>query len=100
MATTLNAKHFYDALCSDLTGTILGCMPNGSTAFVYGGLAMTNAGAVNPGDLIFKGKTLKGFWLTDWLKGQNLLGLYLLTGKLMDLLKGDLKTDVANVCSF
>jgi len=42
-------------------------MPDNSIAYVYGALSM-KAATASPTDLIFKGKEIKGFWLSKWIK--------------------------------
>lgn len=54
-----------DAVAGTLTGKILSGMPEKSTIMVYGALSMSPAAGVNPGDLIFYGKKVEGFWLPE-----------------------------------
>ena len=62
----LGVTHAFDAVSGDMTGHILDCMPSGGTVYLYGGLA-GNASGINPLDLIYRRKQLKGFLLTSWL---------------------------------
>jgi len=49
-----------------MTGHLLNCMPSGGVVYLYRGLAGTASG-INPLDLIYRKKQLKGFLLTPWL---------------------------------
>ena len=42
-------------------------MGRGSRWVVYGGLDLRPAHLPDPGQLIFMGKSIEGFWLTSWL---------------------------------
>jgi NADPH:quinone reductase-like Zn-dependent oxidoreductase len=55
-----SATVFFDAVAGEMTGKILEAMPDGSTAFVYGGLSMQPVSNVGIMDLIFKRKTITG----------------------------------------
>ncbi len=52
----------------DTSGMILNAMPPGSELIIYGGLSGKPVGMVNPLDIIFKAKTIRGFNLGDWKK--------------------------------
>jgi len=56
-----------DAVAGEMTGHLLKAMPRGSKLISYGALS-NKACMVTPEDLIFKGKTMAGFWLTQWLR--------------------------------
>ncbi|KAL4427108.1 hypothetical protein ABPG77_001112, partial [Micractinium sp. CCAP 211/92] len=51
----------------DVTQKILQCTRDGGTVFVYGAMASFELKACIP-DLLFRDVTLKGFWLTTYLK--------------------------------
>lgn len=65
-ARQLNARIGVDAVAGDLTGRLLHLMPRGSRMIVYGGLSLQPV-SIGMGDLIFKGKSVEGFWLSSWL---------------------------------
>ncbi len=56
----------FDAVSSDMTGHLLDCMPSGGVVYVYVVLAC-KANGIDPLDLIYRRKQLKGFFLTSWL---------------------------------
>lgn len=62
----LGVTHAFDAVSGDMTGHILDCMPSGGVVYLYGGHA-GKANGINPLDLIYRRKQLKGFLLTSWL---------------------------------
>lgn len=89
----LNALCFFDAVSGDLTAKILKNMPNGSTAYIYGSLENDNF-VVNPGDVIFKRKSIKGFWVSLWMRGKGLVGKAMMVYNLKSMLKTTLRTEV------
>lgn len=73
-ATELNCTVAMDAVAGKMSGNLLEILPPKSTVFVYGGLA-GKVENVNPMDLIYKEKQLKGFYLTSWIeKGGMIVG--------------------------
>jgi NADPH:quinone reductase-like Zn-dependent oxidoreductase len=84
----LKATALLDAVGGELTGQVLGAMPHGSTAVLYGALAKADV-QVNPSDFIFKGKRVEGFWLAAPQKSLSLpaLGRVLAAGR--GVLSGD-----------
>jgi NADPH2:quinone reductase len=56
----------FDAVAGDGSGLILNAMPPGSELIIYGGLSGKQSGMINPLDIIFKAKTIRGFNLGDW----------------------------------
>jgi len=66
LAYDLNATIAFDAVGGDGTGLLLNAMPPGSELVVYGGLSGKPLGMINPLDVIFKSKVIRGFNLGDW----------------------------------
>ncbi|KAL4459927.1 hypothetical protein ABPG74_003453 [Tetrahymena malaccensis] len=91
LSAKLNATISFDAVGGPVCGRILKCMPNGSTAYVYGNLSMKSS-EVTQNDLIFKKKKIKGFWLINQLKKVSVLEGYRLIKKVGGLYKGILST--------
>ena len=56
-----------------MTGTLLNVMPRGGCVYVYGALLNEPCGNIDPIHLIFRDKTVTGFYLGDWLKRRGLL---------------------------
>jgi NADPH:quinone reductase-like Zn-dependent oxidoreductase len=66
LAHKLNATIAFDAVGGDFSGLILNAMPPASQLIIYGGLSGKPLGMINPLDIIFKAKTIRGFNLGDW----------------------------------
>jgi NADPH:quinone reductase-like Zn-dependent oxidoreductase len=64
----------FDAVAGSMAGDLLECLPPKGQLFVYGVLAGKISG-VDPLDLIYRQKKLKGFFLTSWIKGGGLLSM-------------------------
>jgi NADPH:quinone reductase-like Zn-dependent oxidoreductase len=66
IALEYHATIAFDAVGGDGSGIILNSMPPGSELIIYGGLSGKPVGMINPLDIIFKAKTIRGFNLGDW----------------------------------
>jgi len=64
----LSSKVCFDCLGGDLTSRILTCLPKGSTLYHFGNLEEKDLGKVSTNELIFKEKTIKGWWCYQWLE--------------------------------
>lgn len=93
LAHRLNAIVLFDAVCGKLSQKLLDAAPNGSKLFIYGRLS-PDACEINPGDLIFNGKEIQGFWLSHWLKNKNLIQIIKNTRKIQSLLNNELATNI------
>jgi hypothetical protein len=49
-------------------------MPAHSTVLVYGALSDERSEGIDPIDMIFSGKTVRGFYMGEWLHKRGLLG--------------------------
>lgn len=56
-----------DAVGGHTTTEALTCLAKGGTLFLYGLMSMQDP-AINAGLMIFRELTIKGFWLTDWMR--------------------------------
>jgi NADPH:quinone reductase-like Zn-dependent oxidoreductase len=98
MAHEFEATLAYDAVGGDLTGVMLNAMPPGAEIIVYGGLSGKPIGMINPLDVIFRGKVLKGFNLGEWKASQGQEGFMQVAWDLQELiLKGVLRTSIQGV---
>lgn len=86
-------KSFFDPIAGDFGSKMVGLMPNGSTTYNYGGLG-GRAYNMGIGDLIFRGKTLTGFWLTRDLQVSPERTQKIITRSFENLAKGVIKTPV------
>ena len=74
LARDLKATWAADAVAGSMTGILAACMPSGSTIAVYGVLSGGES-TVNPGDLIFRGQTVTGYWVSREFQDRSPLGL-------------------------
>jgi NADPH:quinone reductase-like Zn-dependent oxidoreductase len=74
LARDLKATWAADAVAGSMTGILAACMPSGSTIAVYGVLSGGES-TVNPGDLIFRGQTVSGYWVSREFQDRSPLGL-------------------------
>jgi len=74
LAREVRATWAADAVAGTMTGILAACMPPGSTIAVYGVLSGSES-VVNPGDLIFRGQTVTGYWLAREFEDRSPLGL-------------------------
>ena len=58
----------FDCIAGDMTGTLIGLLPNRGTCYVYGGLSKQPVGNIHPRELIYRSKQVKGFLLPHWLQ--------------------------------
>ena len=93
LSRRLPATIAFDAVGGELTGRLLSAMPSGSTAVVYGGLSLQGC-VVDPRSLIFERKSVRGFWLADWMRGAGALKKFLAAQSVQKLLKDELRTEV------
>jgi hypothetical protein len=68
-------------------------MPRGSRAVVYGSLSLEPS-RIDPTSLIFEGKQVEGFWLSDWLRNLSLFRQLQLTRHVQTMLTTEFKSQV------
>jgi len=83
----------FDAVAGEMTGRVLAAMPQGSTAIVYGSLS-DGAVTVRPGQFIYEGKYVEGFWLSKWVARKGLVGRAKMAFGLQKRLATDFQTEV------
>lgn len=91
---TLDARLCLDAVGGPLTGRLLHLMPRGSRVVVYGGLDESPC-QVNPADLIFGGKKVEGFWLSDMMKPQHAAQMQKAAATVQALLPTEFRSEIA-----
>ena len=89
----LNVMQAFDAVAGELTGILLRALPEGGRLTVYGALSGEGC-LVDPRSLIFEGKSVEGFWLSEWLRSQSFVSKLIATARVQGLLAGDLKTEI------
>jgi NADPH:quinone reductase-like Zn-dependent oxidoreductase len=85
---------FFDAVGGQLGTTVFTHLPVGSTAYLYGVLSGDRAYNVPAGDLIFKKKMLRGWWLTAELEEPQ-RALKIMMGSFANLASGDYKSEIS-----
>ncbi|HRE49499.1 MAG TPA: zinc-binding dehydrogenase [Aggregatilineales bacterium] len=84
----------FDAVGGTTASRILRAMPRHSTLRVYGALSGEVSASADTLDLIFKDKTLSGFWLSDYIGEKGILRLALIGRHVQKLLGSDLSSEV------
>lgn len=59
-----------DAVSGPQGGDVARCLAPGGTMLTMGVLGGVTLGPIDAGDLLFKGATIRGFWLTNWFTRQ------------------------------
>jgi len=70
----LGATAAFEAIGGEMTGTIINAMPVGSEVYVYGALCEEACDNIDPLGLIFRRKSVRGFYLGEWLQSRGMLG--------------------------
>jgi NADPH:quinone reductase-like Zn-dependent oxidoreductase len=65
-----NTTIAFETVAGELTGQILGAMPQGAKLIVVGAISRETC-KLNSHDFIFEGKSLNGFWLSEWFPRQS-----------------------------
>ena len=89
----LNPTAFFDAVGGEVGSKVLIKMAPGTTTYCYGALSMKSY-TVGASELIFKNKSLKGFWLTELLKDPK-LSTQIFAATFGNLATRAYKTDIA-----
>lgn len=74
----LRCRMAFDAVGGPLTFRLGQALRSGGQILVYGGLSGAPA-SVHPGTMIFKGLTVKGFWLSQWLARKSAPEMLMMT---------------------
>lgn len=91
----VNATAAFEAVAGDMTGTLLNVMPRGACVYVYGALSEEPCSNIDPIDLIFREKTITGFYLGSWVKRRGVLGVLRAANRLQRMLiDGRIETSV------
>ncbi|NNF52823.1 MAG: zinc-binding dehydrogenase [Acidimicrobiales bacterium] len=65
-------RFFIDAVADATSTQVFNAMGKDSTWMIYGSLSPETPPLPNTGELIFRNKVIKGFWLSPWLSGAAL----------------------------
>ena len=89
----LNARIAFDAVSGTLSGQVLRAMPDGSYMVVYGFLSFEPC-AISPHDLIFRGKSVDGFWAVTWLAHASMEKLGAVVTDVLTGIGGDYRSEI------
>jgi NADPH:quinone reductase-like Zn-dependent oxidoreductase len=96
LAHQLNTTVIFDAVGGEMPQKLLSAAPKGSILFIYGRLS-GDACEILPGELIFTGNQIKGFWLTNWLHEQGMLKSLMNVRKIQSMINNELKTNIHQI---
>tara|TARA_Y100001933_G_scaffold102178_1_gene102760 strand:+ start:564 stop:1601 length:1038 start_codon:yes stop_codon:yes gene_type:complete len=100
IAAELQATTAFEAIGGEMTGTLFNVLPEGSTVFVYGALSEAACDNIDPIGLIFRGKTVTGFYLGVWLKERGSLDVLRAASRAQKMLiDGRIETKVQRTVS-
>ena len=101
LAHKLGATIAFDAVGGEMTGIILNAMPENSSVYVYGALAGKSCGGVSPLSLIFQGKSVDGFWLSQWIKESGAWHIFKATKQVQQFIgSGTFQTTIRKTVGF
>jgi NADPH:quinone reductase-like Zn-dependent oxidoreductase len=101
LCSRLGASAAFEAVAGDMTGTILSAMPRRSTVYLYGALSQNACGNIDPVEVIFRDKTLRGFYLGEWLRHRGPIGVLRAAGRVQRMLiDGRIQTAVQRRLNF
>jgi len=93
----LRCRMAFDAVGGQTTFRLGQALRDGGQILVYGGLSGQPA-TIHPGGMIFKGLTVRGFWLSRWLAGKSAPKMLLMAREVTKGLQGGFaETKVARV---
>ncbi len=88
-----NATLAFDAVAGDTTARVAKSLAPGGKVIVYGGLSLKPA-SVSIEDLIFKDKSIEGFWLSKWFRDKGLSVILTDAPKVQRLIATDLRSEI------
>lgn len=71
MCIELKVDILFDCVGGEKTGQCFKCLPENSILYHFGNLAMKRLSDIDTTDLIFKQKSIEGWWLLTWLLTQD-----------------------------
>jgi NADPH:quinone reductase-like Zn-dependent oxidoreductase len=82
----LGATVAFEAVAGAMTGTVLNALPPRSVVYVYGGLSEEPCENIDPIELIFHNKEVKGFYLGSWMRRRGAWGAFRAAGRVQRLI--------------
>jgi len=93
LAHVQNATILFDAVGGRMPQKILSAAPKGSKLFIYGRLTDEPC-EILPGEMIFTGNQIQGFWLTSILQERSMFQTVLTIRKVRSLIGNELGTHI------
>ena len=94
----LKPRVMLDAVADQTSASIFTAMPARARWIIYGKLSTEMPAIEQPGQMIFMGKQIEGFWLTQWMKNKPVQDQIAASMRVQELFAtGTWKTDVAKV---
>jgi NADPH:quinone reductase-like Zn-dependent oxidoreductase len=75
LSAELRATAAFEAIAGDMTGIVLNALPPKSTVYLYGALSESPCAAIDPIEVVFHDKSLRGFFLGNWMDERGVLGV-------------------------
>ena len=89
------APYALDSVAGRSGGQLIQALATGGTAIVFGAISMKPL-VIDPGAILFKGQTIRGWWLARWFRNASQEQISLLFGELLPLIAdGTLRAPVA-----
>jgi len=82
-----------DAVAGETASRVVRALAPGGSLIVYGALSLRSP-TIAPGDLIFAGKSIGGFWLSSWFRKRGLAAILFDAPRVQRLIGSDLRTNV------
>jgi len=83
----------FDAISGESASNLLEALPKGGEVIIYGSLSQEEI-KTDPRSYIFQGKKITGFWLSEWIRHQNILKLISSFKKIQKFLTNKHKTNI------
>ena len=75
-----------DAVSGETASSAAACLQEGGTMLVYGAISMEFNSSYNNVDMIFKGTSIRGFWISQWFRSKTPQEISAVLSELMELM--------------
>jgi len=94
-AEELNATCLFEAISGDITQKLVRALPRNSTCYIYGKLAKEELGKIDFHEFLTNNKSIKPFFLPNWLKEQWFFTKIGVVRQVQNLLRDELKPEIS-----
>lgn len=95
LCRTLGVTCAFDSVSGTMTAHLVNSLIEGSVVYVFGALGREEISGISPAALLSRNITVKGLWLSLWLKSRSLFYLWRTSKLVLRLLPDILKTEIA-----